>query len=238
MLQRWDNRCMGTRFTKRAVHPCTCQRCSGNFKGRDYKSALCDACSKVGCADCGSKLSRPTLLRGRLYCLPCQRKRPSVAQVASWEHMWEATRADNPMNNPVTREKARQGLIKNHPARLYPEQWAEHASHMRSKRGTKSKLEDAVALWLPSADRQYKIAHYHVDFAYPEHMLVVEAHGCFWHACAKCYPAGAMYPSQKQSVANDVRKRVLLEAAGWRVVVVWECAFYSDPSDALEMVTV
>ncbi len=61
--------------------------------------------------------------------------------------------------------------------------------------------------------------------------LAVFVHGCFWHGhdCAR----GARVPKANREYwtakvdrnqARDAAARSALEAAGWRVEVVWECA--------------
>jgi len=59
----------------------------------------------------------------------------------------------------------------------------------------------------------------------------VFVHGCFWHGhdCprgARQPKANAAYWSAKidRNRARDAAARSALEAAGWRVVTVWECA--------------
>jgi DNA mismatch endonuclease (patch repair protein) len=60
--------------------------------------------------------------------------------------------------------------------------------------------------------------------------LVVFVHGCFWHGhgCAR----GARVPKANRDYwlgkvgrnrARDVETRARLQAAGWRVEVIWEC---------------
>ncbi|WP_249138362.1 very short patch repair endonuclease [Phenylobacterium montanum] len=68
------------------------------------------------------------------------------------------------------------------------------------------------------------------DIVLPGRRLVVFVHGCFWHGhdCAR----GARVPKANRDYwlakvarnrARDVQTRKKLEAAGWRVEVVWEC---------------
>ena len=53
-------------------------------------------------------------------------------------------------------------------------------------------------------------------------------HGCFWHRCPVCNPStpknNVEYWEAKfaRNVERDERTREALEAAGWRVVVIWE----------------
>jgi DNA mismatch endonuclease (patch repair protein) len=55
-------------------------------------------------------------------------------------------------------------------------------------------------------------------------------HGCYWHRHRGCKRTTT--PSTRRefwedkfatNVARDARKKVALEAAGWRVLTVWEC---------------
>jgi len=65
----------------------------------------------------------------------------------------------------------------------------------------------------------------------PGRKLAIFVHGCFWHGhgCAR----GARVPKANRDYwtakiarnrARDFAARVALEAAGWRVESVWECA--------------
>ena len=53
-------------------------------------------------------------------------------------------------------------------------------------------------------------------------------HGCFWHRCPVCNPStpknNVEYWEAKfaRNVERDKQTREALEAAGWRVVVIWE----------------
>ena len=67
---------------------------------------------------------------------------------------------------------------------------------------------------------------------------VVFVHGCFWHGhdCprgARAPKANAAYWSGKidRNRARDAAAQAALEADGWRVVTVWECAM-KDPEFA------
>src|SRR4051794_30340101 len=68
------------------------------------------------------------------------------------------------------------------------------------------------------------------DLVLPRYRTAVFVHGCFWH-CHSC-PKGTTRPVNNRAFwdkkladneARDARNRQLLEAAGWHVVVVWEC---------------
>jgi DNA mismatch endonuclease (patch repair protein) len=65
--------------------------------------------------------------------------------------------------------------------------------------------------------------------------LAIFVHGCFWHghACAR----GARVPKAnrdywvakvRRNVSRDETHRASLQAAGWRVLVLWECGLKDD----------
>lgn len=68
------------------------------------------------------------------------------------------------------------------------------------------------------------------DLVLAKHRAVVFAHGCFWHGhgCALFrWPATreAFWRAKIQgNMARDARDQAALEAQGWRVALVWECA--------------
>ena len=69
------------------------------------------------------------------------------------------------------------------------------------------------------------------DVVLPGRRVAVFVHGCFWHAHLGCRYAKT--PSTRRefwetklgaNVERDRRAREALLSAGWRVLVVWECA--------------
>jgi len=79
------------------------------------------------------------------------------------------------------------------------------------------------------------------DIVLPRYRTIVFVHGCFWHRHQRCKHATT--PSTRQefwqkkfdaNVRRDERNRSNLEAAGWTVVVVWECELESDPERVLK----
>lgn len=68
------------------------------------------------------------------------------------------------------------------------------------------------------------------DIVLPKYKTIVLVNGCFWHQHAGC-PKSHIPKSNvkfwkaklKRTVARDIRNRLLLEQAGWRVVCIWEC---------------
>jgi DNA mismatch endonuclease (patch repair protein) len=68
------------------------------------------------------------------------------------------------------------------------------------------------------------------DLVFPARRAVIFVHGCFWHghACPMCkMPATRTEFWQAKIAGNrdrDERAVSALAVAGWRVLVVWECA--------------
>jgi DNA mismatch endonuclease, patch repair protein len=69
------------------------------------------------------------------------------------------------------------------------------------------------------------------DIILPRWRTVIFVHGCFWHrhaACRLAYePKSNILVWQKKFAANISRDRKTydeLRKAGWRVVIIWECA--------------
>lgn len=69
------------------------------------------------------------------------------------------------------------------------------------------------------------------DFVLPRHFAVILVHGCFWHVHRNCRYATT--PSSNstfwrnklaRNVMRDARNEKRLREAGWRVLVIWECA--------------
>lgn len=70
----------------------------------------------------------------------------------------------------------------------------------------------------------------HPDVVFPRRRTVIFIHGCFWHQHSGCKAAvrpasNAEYWQQKltRNVSRDIETREALEAAGWRVLIIWEC---------------
>lgn len=67
------------------------------------------------------------------------------------------------------------------------------------------------------------------DVVLPRHKKIVLVHGCFWHGhtcqLASKPKSNQGYWSEKilKNKARDERSLLALEAAGWRVLELWEC---------------
>ncbi|NKI35115.1 DNA mismatch endonuclease Vsr [Wenzhouxiangella sp. XN79A] len=79
------------------------------------------------------------------------------------------------------------------------------------------------------------------DIVLPKYRVAIFVHGCFWHRHPGC--RFATTPKTRAefwkakfeaNVERDRRKQEQLEAAGWRVLTVWECALRHDPEVCIE----
>lgn len=68
------------------------------------------------------------------------------------------------------------------------------------------------------------------DVVFTRRRMAIFIHGCFWHQHPGCKAAArpasnVEYWRQKltRNVARDISTREVLGAAGWRVLVIWEC---------------
>jgi DNA mismatch endonuclease (patch repair protein) len=65
------------------------------------------------------------------------------------------------------------------------------------------------------------------DIVLPRHRTVILVHGCFWHRHIRCAKSTLPAINRAWWVAklrrNRARDRRNIRAAGWRVIVVWEC---------------
>ena len=77
------------------------------------------------------------------------------------------------------------------------------------------------------------------DVAYPGRKVAIFVNGCFWHRCPYCTPPNPKSHSEfwetkfVRNQERDARKTRQLEAAGWRVVTVWECRLRKDPASVV-----
>lgn len=69
------------------------------------------------------------------------------------------------------------------------------------------------------------------DIVMPGLRVVIFVHGCFWHSHCGCRFAKVPETRREfwidklsKNVQRDLRNREALLSAGWRVLVVWECA--------------
>jgi DNA mismatch endonuclease (patch repair protein) len=82
------------------------------------------------------------------------------------------------------------------------------------------------------------------DFVLVGKRTAIFVHGCYWHRHANC-PRGKAHPVANASqwaarfsatVERDARNRRTLRAAGWNVVVLWECTIQQEPGRVPEAI--
>ncbi len=67
------------------------------------------------------------------------------------------------------------------------------------------------------------------DVCFPGRRVAIFVHGCFWHRCPHCSPSRPRTHREfweekfARNRARDERDVAQLLAAGWTVIVVWEC---------------
>lgn len=68
------------------------------------------------------------------------------------------------------------------------------------------------------------------DVVLPKYRTVIFIHGCFWHRHPNCKDATTpktrtafWLEKFEKNVANDNAHCEALEAAGWKVITLWEC---------------
>jgi len=67
------------------------------------------------------------------------------------------------------------------------------------------------------------------DLVFRKNRKAIFVHGCFWHghSCRRGRPPASRteywIPKLKENRSRDRRKKKLLEDAGWKVLVVWQC---------------
>ena len=117
---------------------------------------------------------------------------------------------------------------------------------MRRVRGRDTRPELVVRRILRAAGIGYRLGGAGLpgrpDLVMKGRRTVVFVHGCFWHGhdCARGArqpKANAAYWSAKigRNRTRDAASQAALEAAGWRVVTIWECGMKS-PGFADELV--
>lgn len=80
------------------------------------------------------------------------------------------------------------------------------------------------------------------DIAFTKYKVAVFVHGCFWHRCPYCKlrlpKANTAFWQEKfrKNRKRDKAKQKLLEQAGWRVLVFWECQITTDAQMLAEQI--
>ena len=80
------------------------------------------------------------------------------------------------------------------------------------------------------------------DLVLPKYRVAIFVHGCFWHQHTGCrYATQPASNSERwrakfqSNVERDGKNLAGLHAAGWRVLVVWECELKREPLERLQL---
>ena len=171
-------------------------RCGATFQCSDPKRKRCPECSV--CPHCQTPIRL-----GYTTCIKCKRFNKTTKQTAQWDCLHKSIcGANNPSKRPEVRKKLSEGKMGDlNPARIHREQFAAHIAKYRP--GKVSKLEDFVAIHIPTFMRQYKVGWYSLDFADPLRKIDVEVQGCWHHSCPLCFPMSPSHPTQRKVRGND-----------------------------------
>ncbi|MGB9409499.1 MAG: very short patch repair endonuclease [Terracidiphilus sp.] len=106
--------------------------------------------------------------------------------------------------------------------------------NMAAIRGKNTKPEMRVRSLIHSLGYRFRLHRNDLagkpDIVLPKHHKVIFVNGCFWHSHA-C-PYGRVIPAtrrkfwtmkRKGTIERDKRNRRALNAAGWKVLTIWEC---------------
>ena len=111
---------------------------------------------------------------------------------------------------------------------------AQRSFNMSRVRGKDTKPELLVRQFLHATGYRFRLHRKDLpgkpDIVLPKRRTVIFVHGCFWHKHEGC--RYFVVPKTRtefwmdkigRNVVNDERQQTELRAAGWRVLVVWEC---------------
>lgn len=106
--------------------------------------------------------------------------------------------------------------------------------------GEETSIEKFVREILEEAKVNFKeqkaIRYVNVDFFCPDVKAVIQVHGCYWHACSKCYPAGPKNDIQRKNIEKDVVANQFIEEAGYKLVEIWHHEINEDPEAVKERI--
>jgi DNA mismatch endonuclease Vsr len=120
--------------------------------------------------------------------------------------------------------------------------------NLAAVRGKDTKPELIVRRLLHAAGYRYRLQRRDLpgkpDIVLPGRQAVVDVRGCFWHRCPDPACKNAVLPKTRadwwaakldRNVERDRDNQAKLEAAGWRVAVVWECQVRRSAEDVRKM---
>lgn len=81
------------------------------------------------------------------------------------------------------------------------------------------------------------------DVVLPKYHTVIFVHGCFWHRHPGCKDAATpktrtefWLDKFEKNITNDRIHREALEAAGWKVITLWECDINKRSDETMDRV--
>ena len=107
--------------------------------------------------------------------------------------------------------------------------------NMAAIRSRNTRPELLVRRHLHAAGLRYRLHRKELpgrpDLVFPSRRVCLFVHGCFWHGCPRCIDGTRAVKSNARywkakiagNRARDLRHCAALKAAGWTVIVFWEC---------------
>jgi DNA mismatch endonuclease (patch repair protein) len=124
----------------------------------------------------------------------------------------------------------------------------EKGEHLRGRRVKDTKPELALRSAVHQMGFRFRVQRKltprcTVDFVLPRYRVAVFVDGCFWHGCPEHGPKDFQGPNARRweekletNKERDERNTKAVEAAGWKVVRIWECEIRSDVGRAAHKV--
>jgi DNA mismatch endonuclease, patch repair protein len=119
---------------------------------------------------------------------------------------------------------------------------ATRSFNMSRIKGKNTKPEMLVRRYLHGRGFRYKLHDKTLpgkpDIVLPKYRTAIFIHGCFWHGHTDC--KYFVVPKTRTewwlakingNISNDYKAYFLLEAEGWKVIIVWECNLKSSTLD-------
>ena len=118
---------------------------------------------------------------------------------------------------------------------------AERSENMSRIRSTNTKPEEIVRKYLFSHGFRYRKNDKRYpgkpDIVLPKYRTIIFVNGCFWHmhGCSRSRlpRSNEEYwkPQIERNIKRDAENKQKLEAAGWNVIIVWECELKKRTSE-------
>lgn len=131
-----------------------------------------------------------------------------------------ANRVYTPEQRAIIGEQSRERWKNADEAMLERARQRAHLASIASQQVNVSSLEVQVKGLLDALSIRYEqqkaIGIYTADFFLPDHNLILEIYGCYWHGCTKC---GWEYPKKN---GYDKRREAYIRACGYNFFILWE----------------